>query len=309
MTGNVLVTGGNGFIGSKLVEVLRRKGYKASIFDSSSGGVDLRNLADVVMAVSNVDTVFHLAAIADLNWARMYPLQTMKINIEGTWNVAYACKEACANLYYASTCCVYGNQKIHPATELSLPNPSEIYACSKLAGENIIKGFHHTYGLAYNMMRFATIYGEGTRPALATHIFMGQAIRGEPITVHGEGAQTRTLTHVDDLVAGIVALYESGKMNDVWNMTATEEISALKTAVDIKKVTGSSSPITFIEQRIGQTFKEQLSADKMKNEVGWKAEIPWEEGLRRMFKWFVKTDQVYNLFKEPGKTKEQEARK
>jgi len=216
----------------------------------------------------------------------------MEINVEGTWNVAMACVEAGAKLYYASTCCTYGNQETHPSDERTLPNPSEIYAGTKLAGENVISGLHHSFGLQYNHMRFATIYGEGARAALATHIFLGQALRGEPITVHGDGKQTRTLTYVFDLVDAIVMLYESGKMNEVWNMTTEESVSALQTAEDIKRITGSSSEIVHIPQRIGQTFREELSAEKMLRETGWKAKTRWENGITEMYRWYVETEQV-----------------
>ncbi len=297
MRDSILITGGRGFIGSQLMRRLSEK-YEVESFDIADGQ-DLRNLEQVRKAVKGKFAVFHLAAVADLNWARAHPLETMQINVQGTWNVAYACEEYRTRLFFASTCCIFGNQRVHPATEESLPNPAEIYACSKLAGEYIIKGFHHTYGLEYNLMRFATIYGEGTRPALATHIFLGQALRGEPLTVHGDGKQTRTLTYIGDLVDAVIALYHSGRINGVWNMSNTEEISATKMAEDIKEITGSKSKIVFIPQRVGQTYRESISADKMMKEVGWKAKVGWDEGIRRMYQWFVSTNQIENTYQIP----------
>ncbi len=286
----VLITGAKGFIGNHLAERLKRLGDEVESFDVADKQ-DIRVPFRVQAAVDGKDAVFHLAAVADLNWAMQHPVETFDINVGGTWNVAYACTKAGAKLYYASTCCVYGNQEHHPTTEQSLPNPAEIYGCTKLAGENIIKGLHYSYDLKYNLMRFATIYGPGARDALATHIFLGQAIRGEPVTVHGDGTQTRTLTYVDDLVDAIVALYMSGKMNDVWNMTATEEISALRMAIDIKWATESRSPVSYIPQRTGQVFREEISADKMLRETGWNAKTSWAEGIEKMRQWFVETKQ------------------
>jgi nucleoside-diphosphate-sugar epimerase len=293
----ILVTGGKGFIGSKLIERLSKDNQVES-FDVVDGQ-DLRKLEQVCKAVKGKDAVFHLAAVADLNWARVHPIETMEINIRGTWNVAYACSKFNAKLNFASTMCTYGNQKVHPSTELSLPNPSEIYACSKLAGESIIKGFYYTYGLQYNMMRFATIYGEGTRPALGTHIFLRQALTNKPITIHGDGNQTRTLTYITDLIDAIEALYKSGKFNQIWNLTSEEEVSANQMAESIKEITKSRSEIIHIPQRIGQTHKEQVSARKMFNEVGWKAKVDWNEGIRKMYEWFIKTNQVNNVYVEP----------
>jgi UDP-glucose 4-epimerase len=291
----ILITGGKGFIGRHLVARLTSMGLDTESFDIVDGD-DLKCLNQLRKKIHGKAVVFHLAAVADLNWARKFPLKTMDINLQGTWNVAQACVESGAGLYFTSTMCVYGNQKVHPSTEETLPSPSEIYACSKLAGESIVTGFHHTYGLQYNIMRFATIYGEGTRPALATHIFLGQAMRGEPITIHGDGTQTRTLTHVDDLIDAILALYQSGKMNDVWNMSTTEEVSVLQMAQDAKRLTRSKSPVVFIPQRVGQTHKESISADKMLRETGWQAKISWNDGIERMYKWFVDTDQVKNTY-------------
>jgi len=291
MANRILVTGGQGFIGWKLVTQLRERGNDVEIFDLELGQ-DLRDIEQVRRAVDSNDVVFHLAAVADLNQARLFPRETMVINVEGTWNIACACRNSGAKLYYASTCCVYGHQEHHPSDEDAMPNPAEMYACSKLAGEYVIKGFHHTYGMEFNSMRFATIYGPGTRCALGTHIFLGQALRGEPITVHGTGEQTRTLTYIGDLVDAIVALYESKQMNSEWNMTATEEISALQMAQDIKKLTGSRSEIVFLPQRVGQTLKESVSNSKMRDLVGWQPRVGWDDGLRRMYEWYLATGQV-----------------
>lgn len=299
----ILVTGSSGFIPSRLMIALLNAGYEVAGFDVREGQ-DIRNLGSVRTAVGGKDVVFHLAAIADLNRSRVNPLETMDINVKGTWNVAMACQEAGAKLFFASTCCVYGAQSVHPCYEATLPNPNEIYACSKLAGESLIKGFKRTLGGPdYNLIRFATIYGPGTRPALGTHIFMGQALRGEPITVHGDGTQTRTLTYVDDLVEGILMLLDSGYINDVWNLTAEEEISALKMAEDIVALTGSKSKIEFIPQRVGQTFKESISAAKMSDAVGWTAKTPWSDGLKKMLAWYVTTNQRDVLYHMPEAAK------
>lgn len=287
----ILVTGSAGFIGGKLVEHLQCLGHEVIGFDKTEGK-DLLDKFDVYRSVHGRDAVFHLAAVADLNWMRENYERALDINIRGTVNMAVACRDEGAKLYFATTCCVYGHQHVHPTTEESMPCPSELYAESKFAGERIIRGLSLTHGLQYNLMRFATVYGPGTRPALATHIFMGQALRNEPITVHGNGEQTRTLTYVDDLVDGIVAIFQSGKLNDVWNISAEREISANEMAESIKWLTESKSPIIHIPQRPGQTFKEQISAAKMRRECGWTAKTGWEEGISRMLDWFVATRQA-----------------
>ena len=318
----ILVTGHAGFIGSHLTDKLNRLCYQVSGFDLKDGQ-DIRDPDQIATAISQVDVVFHLAATADVNDARINPTETIKNNVLGTWNTVVGCRIFGAKLYFASTAGVYGKQDVHPVKETAKPNPSEVYAATKVAGEMLIRAMHNTArdnpiakfytpyrgctfsekvssaGLEYAIMRFATVYGPGVKPSLASHIFLGQAMRGEPITVHGKGTQTRNLTCVEDIVDGVVALYESGKMNDTWNITTEEQVSALKMAVDIKRVTGSRSEITHIEQRTGQTFREELSAQKMRDEIGWTARVKWEDGLEEMRRWFVATGQERVRYEMP----------
>jgi nucleoside-diphosphate-sugar epimerase len=260
-------------------------------------GQDIRNREQIEKAVAGNDVVFHLAAIADVNQARVHPFDTMKTNVTGTRNVVDACWRNGLRLYFASTCGVYGNQEYHPTDEGALLNPTELYALSKRAGESIVKELRDLPG--GTVMRFATVYGPGVKPSLGTHIFLGQALRGEPITVHGDGSQTRVMVYIDDVIDAIIALYNSGKMNDTWNVSSTEEISAQKMAEDIKRITGSRSVIIHTPQREGQTFREQISVSKIYKETGWKARVNWEEGLQKMFDWFVKTNQVENRYEMP----------
>ena len=294
----ILITGGRGFIGSHLVARLHNLGHEVGVFDVADGQ-DICNYDQVRELVNGHDDVFHLAAVADLNYMRVHDKESLAINVHGTENVALACRDAGAVLYFASTACVYGNQPVHPVDENTLPRPAELYAGSKLAGESIIVGLSKTHGLKYNLMRFATIYGPGTRPALASHIFMGQALRGEDITVHGTGEQTRTLTYIDDLIHGIVALHRSGKVNDVWNLSAEAEVSALRMATEIRYLTHSDSRIVFIPDRPGQTFRESISAEKMRRATGWHARTDWSMGAQKMLEWFIATNQVKNRYRIP----------
>ena len=281
----ILVTGGTGFIGKHLFDRLKKEGHQVEIFDLKRGD-DLRDPKQVDKAIKGRDVVFHLAAIADLNVSRKNPRENTDINITGTVNVANACWRHRAALNYASTCCVYGNQKKHPVDENTLPNPSEIYAHSKLAGEHIILGYAKTCGLEYNIIRFATIYGPGMRPALGVHVFFDQALDSKPITIHGNGRQTRTLTYIDDLIDGIMVLFHSGVKNEIINLSTEEEVSALQMAKLIKKMTNSKSPIIFISQRPGQTFREAVSAQKAKKLLSWRAKTSFKEGLEKTYRWF-----------------------
>ena len=285
----ILITGGDGFLGQALINRFKKEGHQVESYDLVQGK-DLLNREQLEKAIQGKDAVFHLAAVADLNLSKKNPLKNMEINVTGTINVAEACLKNKAILYYASTCCAYGNQKTEPTDEESLPNPTEIYACSKLAGEYVILGYARTCGLKYNIMRLATFYGPGMRPALAVYIFLDQAIKGESITIHGDGSQTRTFTHIDDIVDGMMSLFNSGIENETVNITTEEEVSILDMAKMIKEITKSGSEIVFIPQRPGQILKEEILAQKAKKLFGWQAKTSFREGLEKTYKWFLEKD-------------------
>ncbi len=243
------------------------------------------------MAIKGVDIVYHLAAQADLTQMSksvQAGRDGVMINVQGTHNVAYLCAEYKKWMIYASTVCVYGNVEEHPEREdRTLPNPSELYACSKYAGEWIVRGYGLNYGMKWTSLRFATIYGEGMRPALGMHIFFRQAMKGEPITVHGDGSQDRTLTYVEDLVDGIVAPLNAPEnaYGQIFNLSTEYPVSALQMAEDIKRVTASDSPIQLIEQRANQTQHEDFDVSKARILLNWEAKTPWEEGLQKTYTW------------------------
>lgn len=282
----ILVTGSAGFIGARTVEKLKERGHEIIPYDVVTGQ-NLMNFQQLSKAIQECDEVLHIAAAADLNWIKEHPYDGVILNIAATHNVAHLCAKYKKRMIYASTVCVYGNQKEHPETEETLPNPSELYACSKYAAEWVVRGYGYNYGMPWTILRFATIYGEGMREALGAHIFFTQAMKGEPITVHGDGKQERTLTYIDDLVDGIVKATENkeGSKNDVFNLTAEEPISANKMAEDIKEITGSKSEIVNIPQRANQTIKEEISAKKALSKFGWKANTSWDDGLKKTYDW------------------------
>lgn len=287
----ILVTGSTGFIGTKLTERLRSLGYEVTGYDIVDG-LDLLDLSTLEEYVQKVDIVYHVAAQADLTQLTTVEKARDCIaqNVHATDNVAYLCAKYNKWLIYASTVCVYGNQENHPETEdTTLPNPSELYACSKYAGEWIVKGYSKNFGNPFTILRFATIYGPGMRSALGIHIFLSQALKGEDITVHGNGSQDRTQTYIDDLIDGCVAVIEHPEsQGQIINLTNSESISATNMAEDIKQITGSNSNIVYISQRNNQTFHEDFDVSKAQELLGWKAKTPFIDGLTKTMEWLQK---------------------
>lgn len=289
----VLVTGSSGFVGKKLVESLEKRGHTVVPFDIVTGE-DILNYEEVLLAVRGVDAVFHIAALADLT--KITDPHTGKIcndlNVIGTYNVAHACAVEKKWLIYASTCCVYGNShdpNLVEDEDHALPHPNELYAASKLAGENMIVGYGRSFDLPYTILRYGTIYGPGMRPALAVHVFLDQAYKGHDITIHGTGKQERTQTYIDDIVEGTVRVLEYPQsQGHVINITALERISVLKMAEDILKMTKSPSKITHTPDRKNQTLYENFSMQKAQDYLEWQPQTTWDEGLKLTLEWAEK---------------------
>lgn len=277
---------GDGFISKAVVKLLRHD-FEVTVVDLTTGH-DIRSLYHMNRLIKNFkgEKVLLLAAIADLNVFHDDPQDGFAVNVEGVWNVAKACTDHKKVLYYISTCCVYGNTPDLPSNELSWAEPSEIYAACKLAGENIIRGLNKSYGLMYNNLRIATTYGPGMRGALAPAVFLKQAMKDAPITIHGDGTQTRTMTYIDDLAEGIVAVIRADVFNSTWNISTEEEVSVNDMVKIITEEVGVQNPyIVHTKDRVGQTFKEQIDATRMKDYLGWEAKTSFREGIRKTIKW------------------------
>lgn len=291
---------GRGFIGTKTINLLADT-HEVTVFDLPE--YDIRKPEDAERIVQGQDAVVLMAAVANLNHFEADPRTGMAVNIGGLINVAQACTDHHVKLYYISTCCVYGNTKDLPSSEEARPEPSEIYAAAKLAGEWLIKGYHKSFDLEYVILRIATTYGPGMRSALAPAVFINQIARGEPITIHGDGQQTRTLTYIDDEVDGIVAVINSGASNETFNVSTEEERSVNDLADIIRQEMGVPEwPIHYVKNRKGQTFKEQIDAGKMREirvwkgryapdpskvnaRTGWVAKYSLRDGIRATLGW------------------------
>ncbi len=285
----ILVTGGRGAIGTHLMNKLSEIGHEPISYDILDGQ-DLFDIEKLEQAIRDVDVVYHVAAEANLNNMRSLEGARTGVarNVTATDNVAYLCAKHSRWIIFISTMCVYGDLEVHPAHEdKTLPNPSEIYAASKYAAEWIIKGYGINFDLPYTILRIATVYGPGTRLELGVHVFFKQALLNQPITVHGDGTQERTLTYIDDVIEASVATltYKDAAVGHVFNISSTEITSAISMAEKIKNITGSSSPIVFVPQRRHNTIREEIDASKAKELLNWHAKTSFAEGLEKTLPW------------------------
>lgn len=275
----ILVTGSSGAIASRFCRKLERENIQVIPFDLAEGD-DLMDYLELFKKVARADSVWHFAAMADLNYAAADPLKCMEVNIKGTYYLTHICHELKVKLNFISTCCVYGNCGEFPSSEKNLPNPSELYAHSKLAGENIVLGYHKQVGLKYNILRIPTTYGEGMRPALAIAQFIKRAKANEDIIIHGNGEQTRTYTYIKDLIDALWLIESKGIENETFNISSDEEISVNNLVELIKTMTESNSKIIWGYDRIGQTYREFIDTTKLKK-LGWEAKVSLVEGLKK----------------------------
>lgn len=288
----ILVTGGAGFIGSQLSKRLLERGYEVLSYDLKASNVcktvvgDITDSEATFNAVKKSDYVFHLAATANLDFARLHPDVAIKTNVDGTYMVAKCCSQLDIPLSFASTACVYGNTSEHPSNEESVCVPTDIYGTTKVVGEAIIKGFHKKSGLIYNVLRFGTTYGPSMRKELAVYIFIDQALRGEHLTIHGSGLQTRCMIYIDDLLDAMVKVLERGVNGETLNLATEEELSVLQIANMVLEETGRSKGMfKFVEDRPGQIMKEQINVSKAKKLLSWTPKVNFKDGLKRTIKW------------------------
>jgi dTDP-glucose 4,6-dehydratase len=297
-----VVTGGAGFLGSHLCEYLLTRGYRVICIDNldSSSLANLEHIRDgdfvflyhdVIEHIridEPVDVVYHLAALASpIDYLRM-PLHSLKVGSYGTHHALGLAKFKRARFLLASTSEVYGDPLVHPQPESYWGNvnpvgPRGVYDEAKRYAEAMTMAYHRQQGVDTAIVRIFNTYGPRMRPndGRAVPTFMRQAVDGEPITVFGDGSQTRSFCYVDDLIRGLVLLAESGEHLPV-NIGNPNEFTLLELAEKVLKVTGSSSEIVFEALPIDDPQQRQPDITRAKQVLGWEPEIELEEGLRRM---------------------------
>src|SRR5438128_1811731 len=297
-----LVTGGAGFLGSHLCDELLRRGHRVICVDNLETG-SLANIAhirqpefahlnvDIIEPYhvdESVDFVYHLASPASpIDYLRL-PLHTLKVGSHGTHHTLGLAKAHRARFLIASTSEVYGDPQVHPQPEdywghVNPIGPRGVYDEAKRYAEALTMAYHRQQGVDTAIVRIFNTYGPRMRPndGRAVPTFLRQALDGEPITVFGDGAQTRSFCYVDDLIRGLVLLAESGEHMPV-NIGNPRELTLIELAEKVLKITGSSSEVVFEALPIDDPQQRQPDITRAKQVLGWEPQIELEEGLRRI---------------------------
>jgi UDP-glucuronate 4-epimerase len=272
---HILVTGSAGAIGAPLVQRLQTEGHTVQEFDLLYGQ-DICKLEHLCSALQGIDGIIHLAAVADLNLYHENPVAAQYINVSGTRNVLVAARMSSAWVMFASTCCVYGNNNCHPSDETSPLAPTEPYAQSKANMEYEVLD-SSTRNI---VMRLATCYGPTMRPAISVALFLDAIRTQQPVYIHGNGLQTRTMTFIDDIVQGIVILVRDidQLQHRVYNITTEESVTVMDMVRTIEQVVGKRAHIVHVPDRPFQIYDEKILSRRLQ-ELGWHAEYSLERGI------------------------------
>ena len=303
MNKRILITGGAGFIGSHLARHFATQAEVTVLDDLRSGhagnleGVRCRFLPGSILdaaalkqAIAGAEEIYHLAAMISVPESVAKPAECAELNTEGTRRVLDAALTAGARkVVLASSAAIYGDNPTVPKVESMLPEPKSPYAETKLAGEKLLEQYRVTHGLGTTSLRFFNVFGPRQDPrsayAAAVPIFIAKALCDDPISIHGDGGQTRDFIHVTDIVAALAYTGDSKDMSGTYNVGYGQSQSILALAQEIIQLTGSKSKIEHLPPRAGD-IRHSVASTKRLLSAGWKPRSSVSAGLAETVNYF-----------------------
>jgi dTDP-glucose 4,6-dehydratase len=304
---HVVVTGGAGFLGSHLCTRLMDEGARVTAIDNLvTGRVEnvehligqdgfrlvRYDVTDYLHVPGQVDAILHFASPASPIDYLELPIQTLKVGALGTHKALGMAHATGARFLLASTSEVYGDPQVHPQPEtywghVNPIGPRGVYDEAKRFAEAMTYAYHRYHGVDVRVVRIFNTYGPRLRrgDGRAVPTFIEQALLGEPITLHGDGSQTRSLCYVDDLIEGIVRLLLSGYVDPV-NIGNPQEVSVRELAELIRDVAGSDSEVKTTPRPVDDPEVRQPDLTVARRELGWEPTVPLRDGLERTVDWF-----------------------
>jgi len=304
-----LITGVAGFIGSNIARELVRRGEQVRGIDNFSTGkrhnledlssiefreADIVDLASIRDACEGVDYVIHQAAIPSVPRSVQDPITSNVANVDGTLNVLVAARDAkVKRVVYASSSSLYGDVPTLPKKEDMAPSPISPYAVSKLTGEYYMRSFYRVYGLETVSLRYFNVFGPHQDPTSmysgVLAIFISRMLRGEPVTIHGDGEQSRDFTYIDNVVSANLlschapAAEAAGRF---LNVATNHRITLNQTFETLKKLTGYSGAPKYGPDRSGDVKHSLADISLAEKHLGYKPLVNFEEGLKRTVHWY-----------------------
>jgi dTDP-glucose 4,6-dehydratase len=307
MMGRALITGGAGFLGSHLCELFLARGHEVICMDNFITGAakNIRHLlgrdgfeffkydvTNYIHVEGRLDYVLHFASPASPIDYLEKPIQTLKVGSLGTHKTLGLAKDKGARYLIASTSEVYGDPLVHPQKEdywgnVNPVGPRGVYDEAKRFAEAMTMAYHRFHGVPTRIVRIFNTYGERMRinDGRVVPAFISQALKNEPLTVFGDGSQTRSFCYVSDLVEGIYRLLMSDEVNPT-NIGNPSEMTVLQFAQEIKRLTGATAPIEFRPLPEDDPKIRRPDITKARTLLGWEPSVPLDEGLQRTIDYF-----------------------
>jgi UDP-glucose 4-epimerase len=290
----VVVTGGGGFVGSRLTHTLAASCDVTVVDDFSTGDPDavppaasvvrgdVRDVDTVHRAMQDADIVFHQAALADVGQSVRAPVETHGRNATGTVSVLDAARRADTRVVLASSAAVYGPPATLPVDETAPKRPVSPYGVAKLAADHYAQVYHESYGLPTVALRYFNVYGPGRTEGGVVETFLARARAGETLVVHGDGTQTRDFVHVDDVVRANLQAAVTDATGRAYNVGTGESVSIRTIAERVQSLTGGRSQIAYGPAREGDIDRSRAATERAANDLGFRAQIDIEDGLGRL---------------------------